>query len=344
MSPRSTSSANCSRDTRAMWSPWRYNTGAWLTSSADLRLQRLHLSNERIDRAPRRTDRPLVDGDEEEAVVPNVSTCGERHVVGAPLLKEAIDLAEEARLLVTRQRPLGREDPDPRVFGQRLELNSCHRPLEYNPWDRSPASPGSKPSRPSRSAAIWFDRLHPPACNPLPSSSAFTVTPRTRSATSGRLTSGWKRRLARCLGTGPAPLLRPPHRRGRRVVDDIAGPRADDHEQHRLYGIDHRHDPSPLRNQCDDHVLRILTGCRHGLPVRHAASAHAVGHHRALGRYTARAAGRSFHPLDGVLSCRLLVGLGLREAGRSLPGGSHWAWSAWTRASICSSPRWIVSW
>ena len=38
---------------------------------------------------------------------------------------------------------------------------------------------------------------------------------------------------------------------------------------------------------------------------------------------------------DGVWSCRLLVGLGLREAGRSLPGGSHWAWSAWTRASIC---------
>ena len=28
---------------------------------------------------------------------------------------------------------------------------------------------------------------------------------------------------------------------------------------------------------------------------------------------------------DGVLSCRLLLGLGLREAGRSLPGGSHWA-------------------
>ena len=32
------------------------------------------------------------------------------------------------------------------------------------------------------------------------------------------------------------------------------------------------------------------------------------------------------------------------SAGATLPGGSHWAWSAWTRASICSSPRWIVSW
>ena len=103
--PAAASSANRSRDTRSMASPSRYSTGALLTSS---------------------TGRAFVDADQDELVVPQVASRGQRHAVRHPLIDEGVGLFEHPGALRGSQRAFCGKNPQSRIRRKLIEGDTGH--------------------------------------------------------------------------------------------------------------------------------------------------------------------------------------------------------------------------
>ena len=83
---------------------------------AELVLEALHLTHQRVNGTSRRTDRGLVDRHEQKSVVADIPARHEGPVVSTPLRQERVDLRQQAFLFLGGQCSLGGEDPDPRVL------------------------------------------------------------------------------------------------------------------------------------------------------------------------------------------------------------------------------------